>query len=134
MLYEYMIMCSLDLATNDVAKVFKALSDPTRIRILRLLRGRDLCVCELMSVLGMEQSRISHQMRVLREAGLVADRRNGRWMIYRIPGRSRALVERVLGGGIGDRLDKVPQVREDARKLELCRRENLRAKACGPGA
>jgi ArsR family transcriptional regulator len=129
-----MFIYSLELPMNDVAKIFKALSDPTRIRILRLLRGRDLCVCELMSVLGMEQSRISHQMRILREAGLVDDRRDGRWIIYGIPGRSRALVERALGGGIGDRLDKAPQIREDSRTLERRLRENFRSKACGSGA
>jgi len=62
-------------------KVFKALSDPTRLRILLLLLQRELCVCELAFILEMEQSRISHQLRVLRNADLVEDIR-GREVDY----------------------------------------------------
>ncbi len=69
----------------DMLRVFKSLSDRTRLRIVRLLLERDLCVCELMFVLGMAQSRISHQLRILRDAGLVEDTRDGQWIIYRIP-------------------------------------------------
>jgi len=68
-----------------MAKIFKSLSDPTRLRILLLLLRKDFCVCELSSILGMEQSRISHQLRVLRNADLVKDTRDGKWIIYRIP-------------------------------------------------
>ena len=74
---------------NGAIQVLKALADPTRLRIMLLLGVRDLCVCELTYILGMEQSRVSHQMRILREAGLVEDVRQGRWMVYRIPARSR---------------------------------------------
>jgi len=69
---------------KEAVQVFKSFSNPTRLRILLLLRERDLCVCELAFVLGMEQSRVSHQLRVLRNAGLVEDRREGKWIIYRI--------------------------------------------------
>ena len=68
---------------------FKALADPVRLRIVLLLLRGDLCVCELTGVLGMEQSRISHQLRVLRQAGLVEDVRDGKWIIYRVPGPVR---------------------------------------------
>jgi DNA-binding transcriptional ArsR family regulator len=63
---------------KDIVKIFKALADPTRLRITLLLVRRELCVCELMYVLDMEQSRVSHHMRVLREAGLAEDVREGR--------------------------------------------------------
>lgn len=66
-------------------KIFKALSDPTRVRILMLLISQDLCVCELVFILKMEQSRISHQLRILRDSDLVEDLRQGKWIIYRIP-------------------------------------------------
>lgn len=69
----------------DMLRVFKSLSDRTRVRIVRLLLKHDLCVCELMFVLGMAQSRVSHQLRILRDAGLVEDRREGQWIVYRIP-------------------------------------------------
>ena len=65
-------------------KIFSALSDETRIKIFLLLRDSELCVCELASILGMEQSRISHGLRVLREADLVANEREGKWIIYSV--------------------------------------------------
>ncbi len=111
---------------KDIVKIFKALSDPTRIRILLLLMDQELCVCEIMCVLGMEQSRISHQMRVLRNADLAEDIREGRWIIYRIPGRSRGLVKELLGGWMREQLDITPELAEDARRFEECLKENVR--------
>jgi len=67
---------------EEIIKLFSALSDMTRLRIYLLLHESELCVCELASILGMEQSRISHGLRVLREAGLVGSRREGKWIIY----------------------------------------------------
>lgn len=72
--------------------VFKALSDPTRLRIIRLLLERSLCVCELMFILRMAQSRVSHQLRILRDSGLVEVTREGQWIIYRLPSRIKAKV------------------------------------------
>jgi ArsR family transcriptional regulator, arsenate/arsenite/antimonite-responsive transcriptional repressor len=65
-----------------VAAGFHALSDATRIEIVDLLRGGERCVCELMSALDAAQSRLSFHLRVLRDAGLVTDRRDGRWVYY----------------------------------------------------
>ncbi|MGY8806099.1 MAG: ArsR/SmtB family transcription factor, partial [bacterium] len=61
---------------DELQKVFKTLSDPTRLRILRLLENEQLVVQELMEVLGMAQSRVSRHLAILREAGLVLDRRD----------------------------------------------------------
>jgi len=72
-----------------MVSLFKALSDETRLRILNLLREKELCVCELMDVLEMPQPRISHQLRILKEAGLVVDRREGKWIIYALEERGK---------------------------------------------
>lgn len=64
------------------ANVFRALGDETRLRILSLLARRELCVCELTTVLGIGQSKASRHLAVLRNAGLVTDRRNGMWVYY----------------------------------------------------
>lgn len=64
--------------------LFHALSDPTRLSILELLREGELCVCELQVELAAAQSRLSFHLRVLREAGLVTGRREGRWSYYSI--------------------------------------------------
>lgn len=65
-------------------KMFKALSDETRLHIYLLLLQGELCVCELVNILNVEQSRISHSVRILKEAGLVVNRREGKWIIYAV--------------------------------------------------
>jgi ArsR family transcriptional regulator len=69
---------------ESLQKVFKTLSDPTRIRILRLLEQEELIVGELMDILGMAQSRVSRHLAVLRETGLLTDRRDGTFVAYRM--------------------------------------------------
>jgi ArsR family transcriptional regulator, arsenate/arsenite/antimonite-responsive transcriptional repressor len=64
--------------------LFHALSDATRLSILEMLRDGERCVCELQDELDAAQSRLSFHLRVLKEAGLIADRREGRWSYYRI--------------------------------------------------
>jgi len=62
--------------------VFKALSEETRLRILKLLENGELCVCDITEALDMTQPNISFHLGMLKEAGLIKDRRNGRWMHY----------------------------------------------------
>ncbi|MDQ6888277.1 MAG: metalloregulator ArsR/SmtB family transcription factor [Gemmatimonadota bacterium] len=66
------------------AQLFHALSDETRLGILEMLRGGEQCVCDLQEDLEAAQSRLSFHLRVLKEAGLVTDRREGRWSYYSI--------------------------------------------------
>lgn len=76
------------MKTDDLAveahllTAFQALGDENRLRILRALEEGEHCVCELQSTLALGQSLLSHHLRVLREAGLVRDRREGRWIYY----------------------------------------------------
>jgi len=65
-------------------EIFRALGDPSRLRMAVLLLEKELCVCDLMAVLEMSQSSVSRHMSVLRSAGLAADRRDGRWAYYRL--------------------------------------------------
>lgn len=66
------------------AQLFHALSDETRLGILEMLRGGERCVCDLQTDLDAAQSRLSFHLKVLKEAGLVVDRRDGRWSHYSI--------------------------------------------------
>ena len=68
----------------QVARWFHALSDETRVQIVEMLSHKERCVCELEQVLGIAQSRLSFHLKVLKEAGLLADRREGRWMYYNL--------------------------------------------------
>ena len=65
-----------------LAETFKALGDPTRVRILHILEKSEFCVCDLQEIMGMTQSAISHQLRVLRNLRLVKYRKEGRSVIY----------------------------------------------------
>ena len=67
---------------DRAVELFHALSDATRLSILEMLRGGERCVCELQDGLGAAQSRLSFHLKTLKEAGLVTDRREGRWVYY----------------------------------------------------
>jgi ArsR family transcriptional regulator len=71
------------MAAEELQRIFKTLSDPTRVRILGVLEREELAVQELMDVLGMAQSRVSRHLAILREAGLIRDRRDGTYVFYR---------------------------------------------------
>ncbi len=72
----------LDPDAVRAVQLFHALSDPTRLSVLRRLRFGEQCVCNLTDALDAAQSRLSFHLKVLKDAGLVADRREGRWMYY----------------------------------------------------
>ncbi len=75
------------MATLDICRasaLFHALSDETRLVVLDMLRDGERCVCDLQGALDSAQSRLSFHLRVLREAGLVNDRKEGRWSYYRL--------------------------------------------------
>jgi len=113
---------------TDMLHVFKSLSDRTRLRIVRLLLERDLCVCELMFILGMAQSRVSHQLRILRDAGLVEDIRDGQWIIYRVPSLVRETIKPLLDL-FPRKTDKLTEEEAaDQDKLKACLKSDIRKK------
>ena len=71
------------------ARLFHALSDETRLKILARLRGGERCVCELMDAVDAAQSRLSFHLKTLKDAGIVVDRREGRWNYYAIAPEAR---------------------------------------------
>lgn len=100
---------------KSVAHICKALSDETRVRVMKLLEERELCVCELMQVLEMSQPRISRHLGVLKNAGLVNDRREGKWVYYSLrPGGEHDAVKNLLNAValIGDEIGQVQADRE----------------------
>ncbi len=69
---------------ENVLTVFKALSDETRLRILKLLEQGELCVCDIVAAFDMIQPKVSFHLAVLKEAGLIKDRKQGKWVHYKI--------------------------------------------------
>ena len=66
----------------DRARLFKALGDEVRLKLLHLVRDEEVCVCDLVTILGMAQGTLSHHLAVLQQAGLVSARKQGRWNYY----------------------------------------------------
>ena len=91
-----MTNAALDRRTEEVTRIFHALSDPTRLEILRQLMGGEHCVCELTGALEAAQSRLSFHLRTLRDAGLVTDRRDGRWVYYTVNEETLAAAQALL--------------------------------------
>lgn len=71
-----------DTMANNVAQLFKVIGDPTRIKILQVLSIKEMCVCDITHVLNMTHSAISHQLKTLRQAGLVKNRKEGKVVYY----------------------------------------------------
>ncbi len=69
---------------NEYLRVFRALADPKRLRIIELLMEGEECACVLLDDLGIAQSTLSHHMKILCDSGIVTGRREGKWMYYRI--------------------------------------------------
>ena len=80
--------------------VFKALADQTRLRILALLAGGEVCVCDIHETLGISQPKASRHLAYLRRAGLVADRKAGLWVHYRLAEPGDPVVETILAGAL----------------------------------
>jgi len=69
---------------SELTNIFKALSDETRLRIIKLLEKSELCVCDITAALDMVQPKVSFHLNALKEAGLIKDRKAGRWIHYRL--------------------------------------------------
>jgi len=68
----------------DAVQIFKALGDPNRLRIMKMLEKRELCVCEIRAVLGLSNSTVSEHLSMLKSAGMILDRKDGKWINYRL--------------------------------------------------
>src|ERR1700678_480466 len=101
---------------RDVAGFHAALADETRLRLLCLIEGGEVCVCHLQDVLKTNQPKISRHLAYLRKAGLVEARRDGKWMHYRLKklenSREKVLSETLHG------LEKQIQIKKDAQRLK----------------
>ncbi len=109
-------------------KVMKALSDPSRIKMVKMLQRRQMCVCEIQEALGIAQPTASKHLKVLEEAGLVKYKKNGLWVIYDLADGSDSPYAATMLGNLRHWLEEDPEVAELLRQLpqvpreEICRR------------
>lgn len=106
-------------------KVMKALSDPNRIKIIKMLQHRILCVCELKSVLNIAQPTVSKHLKLLEDAGLVQSEKNGLWVNYRLTDGSASPYAATVLGNLRHWLNEDRQVVELVKKLPSIGREDM---------
>lgn len=102
-------------------RIFRAFADQTRLRILHLLSKGELCVCDIRTVLGAPQPKVSRHLAYLKRAGLVADRKQGPWRHYSLAAAKSAFHRRLIAC-LDDCLEEAPALRRDADKLKSVRR------------
>ena len=102
---------------NRLERVFKALADTTRLRILALLGNNEVCVCHMHDSLDLPQPTVSRHLAYLRRSGLVEARRDGVWMHYQVSRSLSPLVRGIVGAAI-DALRQVPAANEDRRQFQ----------------
>jgi DNA-binding transcriptional ArsR family regulator len=117
---------------RELLSVTKALSDSNRVRMLLALRGRELCVCQIIELFRLAPSTVSKHMWILSQARLVDKRKEGRWMYYRQADRDAPRAARAAIRWVGQALADDPRIAKDAKRLEailkidpeaLCRKQ-----------
>lgn len=110
---------------KDFVKVMKALSDPNRIKIIKMLQHREMCVCEMREALQVAQPTVSKHLRLLEDAGLVTFRKDGTWVNYHLTDGGNSPYVASLLGNLRHWLDDDPQIADLTKKIPAIRRENI---------
>jgi ArsR family transcriptional regulator len=110
---------------RKMTKVFKALSDSNRIRILKMLEVKPLCVCEITEILRLATSTVSKHLSILREADLIADSKEGKWVIYRLNQSSQNEPANKLLPLIKQWLPEDAIIKQDLEKVKIVDRNTI---------
>jgi DNA-binding transcriptional ArsR family regulator len=118
---------------RDLMAVLKALADENRVRALMALASGELCVCQIVELLGLAPSTVSKHMAILKQARLVGSRKEGRWMFYRLAEKDASVEAREITALVSRLLADDSEARDDAKRLkhilkmdreDLCRKQN----------
>jgi len=110
---------------REFIKVMKALSDPNRVRLLKMLQSRVMCVCEIQAALDIAQPTVSKHLKLLEDAGLVDRQKEGLWVNYSLTDGRRSPYAASLLGNLRHWLTDDPGIRDLIKKSDAIRRENL---------
>ncbi|RJR43179.1 MAG: ArsR family transcriptional regulator [Desulfobacteraceae bacterium] len=106
-------------------RVMKALSDPNRVKILKMLQHKTMCVCEMREALQVSQPSVSKNLKILEDAGLVASSKDGLWVNYSLDNGGKSPYAATLLGNLRHWLDDEPEVAELIERLPTIRREEV---------
>ncbi len=110
---------------RELVKVFKALGDRNRLRILKMLQQKKMCVCELSAALEITRPSVSRHLGLLKDAGLVQDERNGQWIDYSLGEEKINDYASVIQSHLNKWINDDPKVKEDIKKIKKLNREEL---------
>jgi len=110
---------------KSFVKVMKALSDPNRVKIIKMLQYKSMCVCEMRAALGVAQPTVSKHLKLLEDAGLVAFRKEGLWVNYRLTDGDDSPYAAALLGNLRHWLEDDPHVAPLLERLPFIRREEI---------
>ena len=113
------------MAMKEFIKVMKALRDPNRVKIVKMLQHGELCVCEIQEVLGTSQPTVSKHLKIMEEAGLLNSRKEGLWVHYRLDDGSKNPYAAMMLGNLKHWMEGIPEVSEIVKRLPAIRRANL---------
>ncbi len=117
---------------REFMNITNALADATRVRVLLVLREQELCACQITELFGLAQSTMSKHFYLLKQAGLVDSRKEGRWVYFNLPGKDASPVVKDALAWVEKSLAHDPRIAEDARNLrrilkmdpaELCKQQ-----------
>jgi ArsR family transcriptional regulator len=112
-------------AMKEFITVMKALSDPNRVRLLKMLQRRMMCVCEIRATLGIAQPTVSKHLKILEDAGMVSRKKEGLWVNYSLTDGGRSPYAASLLGNLRHWLTDDPGIRDLLDKSDDVRREDL---------
>ncbi len=118
----------MEKGMKDFIQVMKALSDPNRVKILKLLGKRELCVCEITAILELAQPTVSKHLKVLEGAGLVDFQKDGLWVNYRLTENHDSSFRAAMQQHMADWLSEDQEVQRALAKIDIIDREKI----CGP--
>lgn len=113
---------------KEFIEVMRALSDPNRLKLLKLLQKREMCVCEIQASLGIAQPTVSKHLKILEAAGLVGRKKEGLWVNYSLSDGGRSPYAASLLGNLRHWLEDDREIRDLYERSKGLRREDL----CGP--
>ena len=116
---------------NELANIFKALSDETRLRIIKILELGELCVCDIVAALDMVQPKVSFHLNVLKEAGFIRDRKQGRWIYYSL--NDSDMFKRLLILSVCERAPDAAMANDRKRLAMFLKSKHTKAKASACG-
>lgn len=110
---------------KDFTAVMKALSDPNRVKIIKMLQHKSMCVCEIKAALNLPQPSVSKHLKILEKAGLVSSQKDGLWVNYHLSDGSRTPYAASLLGNLKHWLDDDPKIAGLVEKIPFLNRKEL---------